>query len=63
MSRDGCSNGSIHRRGPCRFVRGFSCSTLVLMTLAAAGFLSAASLLFHLGLHRYKSGSAIQTEV
>ena len=48
---------------PAGFVRGFSWSTLGLMTLAAAGFMSAAILLFHLGLHRYESGSAIQTEV
>jgi len=48
---------------PAGFVRGFSWSTLGLMTLAAAGFLSAAILLFHLGLRRYESGSAIQTEV
>jgi ABC-2 type transport system permease protein len=48
---------------PAGFVRGFSWSTLGLMTLAAAGFMSAAILLFHLGLRRYESGSAIQTEV
>ncbi|KAF0108540.1 MAG: hypothetical protein FD146_426 [Anaerolineaceae bacterium] len=48
---------------PAGFVKAFSWSTLGLMTLAAAGFLAAAILLFHLGLRRYESGSAIQTEV
>jgi hypothetical protein len=31
--------------------------------MAAAGFLSLALFLFHLGLRRYESGSAIQVEV
>jgi len=48
---------------PAGFVRGFSWSTLGLMTLAAVGFLSLAILLFRLGLRRYESGSAIQVEV
>jgi len=48
---------------PAGFVRSFSWSTLGLMSLAAAGFLSLAVLLFRLGLRRYESGSAIQVEV
>lgn len=48
---------------PAGFVRNFSWSTLGLMALAATGFLSFAILLFHLGLRRYESGSAIQVEV
>jgi ABC-2 type transport system permease protein len=48
---------------PAGFVRNFSWSTLGLMSLAAAGFLSLAVLLFRLGLRRYESGSAIQVEV
>lgn len=48
---------------PAGFVRGFSWSSLGLMLLAAAGFLTLALSLFHLGLHRYESGSAIQVEV
>jgi len=48
---------------PAGFVRSFSWSSLGLMALAAAGFLSLAILLFRLGLRRYESGSAIQVEV
>ena len=48
---------------PAGFVRSFSWSTLGLMSLAAAGFLAAAILVFHVGLRRYESGSAIQVEV
>jgi ABC-2 type transport system permease protein len=48
---------------PAGFVRSFSWSTLGLMSLAAAGFLSLAVLFFRLGLRRYESGSAIQVEV
>lgn len=48
---------------PAGFVRGFSWTTLGIMSLAAVGFLTIAILLFHLGLRRYESGSAIQVEV
>ncbi len=48
---------------PAGFVRTFSWSTLGLMTLGAAGFMAFASLIFHIGLRRYESGSAIQVEV
>ncbi len=48
---------------PAGFVRSFSWSTLGIMALAAAGFLALAVLVFHLGLRRYESGSAIQVEV
>jgi hypothetical protein len=34
-----------------------------LMAGAAAGFLIGSIFIFHLGLHHYESGSAIQTEV
>jgi ABC-2 type transport system permease protein len=48
---------------PAGFVRGFSWATLGEMALAAAVFNSLAILVFHLGLRRYESGSAIQVEV
>jgi ABC-2 type transport system permease protein len=48
---------------PASFVRSFSWSGLGQMLLAAAGFLGLALVLFHLGLRRYESGSAIQVEV
>ena len=48
---------------PAGFVRSFSWSSLGLMFLAAVGFLALALLVFHLGLRRYESGSAIQVEV
>jgi ABC-2 type transport system permease protein len=48
---------------PAGFVRNFSWSSLGLLILAAVGFLSLALILFHLGLRRYESGSAIQVEV
>jgi ABC-2 type transport system permease protein len=48
---------------PAGFVRGFSWSALGQMALAAVGFLGLAIALFHLGLRRYESGSAIQVEV
>jgi len=48
---------------PAGFVREFSWSTLGWMALGAAGFLTVALVLFHLGLRRYESGSAIQVEV
>ncbi len=48
---------------PAGFVSSFSWSSLGLMSLAAAGFLVIAVLLFRVGLRRYESGSAIQVEV
>jgi ABC-2 type transport system permease protein len=48
---------------PAGFVRGFSWSLLGQMSMAALGFLGLAVVLFHLGLRRYESGSAIQIEV
>ena len=48
---------------PAGFVRAFDWSTLGLMALAAVGFLGFSILVFHLGLRRYESGSAIQVEV
>ena len=48
---------------PAGFVRDFSWPTLGLMALAAGGFLAIALAIFHLGLRRYESGSAIQVEV
>ncbi len=48
---------------PAGFVQQFTWSTLGLMTLGATGFLSLAILVFHAGLRRYESGSAIQVEV
>ena len=48
---------------PAGFVHSFSWSSLGLMSLASVGFLALALFLFHLGLRRYESGSAIQVEV
>jgi ABC-2 type transport system permease protein len=48
---------------PAGFVHEFSWSTLGLMCIASLGFLSIAISIFHIGLRRYESGSAIQTEV
>jgi ABC-2 type transport system permease protein len=48
---------------PATFVRGFSWNLLGQMGLGAIVFLSLALFLFHLGLRRYESGSAIQVEV
>lgn len=48
---------------PAGFVRGFDWILLGQMALAAAGFLGLALSIFHLGLRRYESGSAIQVEV
>jgi ABC-2 type transport system permease protein len=48
---------------PAGFVRSFSWLALGQMLLAAIGFLGFALFLFHLGLRRYESGSAIQVEV
>jgi len=48
---------------PAGFVRGFSWYLLGQMTLASFSFLALAVFLFHLGLRRYESGSAIQVEV
>jgi ABC-2 type transport system permease protein len=48
---------------PAGFVKSFSWSTLAMMFLGASGFLVVAILVFQAGLHRYESGSAIQTEV
>lgn len=48
---------------PTGFVRAFSWSVLGQMVLVAAIFLSLAIFIFHRGLARYESGSAIQTQV
>lgn len=48
---------------PTGFVRAFSWSVLWQMLLVSAIFLSLALLIFHRGLARYESGSAIQTQV
>jgi ABC-2 type transport system permease protein len=48
---------------PAGFVHSFSWPSLGLMSMAAVGFLALAFFLFHLGLRRYESGSAIQVEV
>ena len=45
---------------PAGFVHGFSWPLLGQMCLAATGFLALAVFLFHFGLQRYESGSAIQ---
>lgn len=48
---------------PTEFVRSFSWSNVGLLLLAAIGFLSAALLVFHIGLRRYESGSALQIQI
>jgi ABC-2 type transport system permease protein len=48
---------------PAGFVRAFDWGTIGLMALGACGFLAFGAGLFQLGLRRYESGSAIQTEV
>ena len=48
---------------PTGFIIHFSWPALGEMCLAAVGLLTAAMLVFHLGLRRYESGSAIQVEV
>mgnify|MGYP000539575091 CR=1 FL=1 len=48
---------------PASFVRSFGWDTLAQLTLGAAILLGIAVLVFHTGLRRYESGSALQTEV
>lgn len=48
---------------PAEFIRAFSWSTLAQLFLGAIAFLALAIITFNIGLHRYESGSAIQTEV
>jgi ABC-2 type transport system permease protein len=47
---------------PASFVRGFSWADMALLALGAASFLGLAILVFHAGLRRYESGSAITTQ-
>ena len=48
---------------PAEFVRSFSWTALGQLLLVAALFLTLATVIFHRGLQRYESGSAIQTQV
>jgi ABC-2 type transport system permease protein len=48
---------------PSGFVRAFSWSVLGQMLLVTTIFLTLAIVIFHRGLARYESGSAIQTQV
>jgi ABC-2 type transport system permease protein len=48
---------------PAEFVRSFSWGQLGMMTAAAGGLLALALFVFHRGLRRYESGSAIQVQV
>ncbi len=48
---------------PAAFVRAFSWSTLLQLMAASLAFMSLAGVVFHRGLRRYESGSAIQVEV
>lgn len=48
---------------PAEFVRAFSWQGLGQLLLAAGVFLALAVVIFHQGLRRYESGSAIQTQV
>jgi ABC-2 type transport system permease protein len=48
---------------PAEFVGAFSWSSLLQLLIGASALLAVALWLFHTGLRRYESGSAIQTEV
>jgi ABC-2 type transport system permease protein len=48
---------------PAEFIRVFTWQTLGQLLFGAIAFLGLAILIFHLGLRRYESGSAIQVEV
>ncbi len=48
---------------PAEFIRAFSWQVLGELLLGATGFLSLAIFIFHKGLRRYESGSAIQIEI
>jgi len=48
---------------PAEFIRAFTWYTLAELLLGAIGFLTLAIITFNIGLRRYESGSAIQTEV
>lgn len=48
---------------PASFARSFDWGTLATMTVGAITFLGLAIVLFHVGLRRYESGSAIQIEI
>ncbi|HNO31360.1 MAG TPA: ABC-2 family transporter protein, partial [Anaerolineales bacterium] len=48
---------------PAEFVRSFSWQSLLQVTAASVVFLILAVTIFHSGLRRYESGSAIQVEV
>jgi ABC-2 type transport system permease protein len=48
---------------PAEFIKGFSWGSLLNMLIGAVGFLVVSAAVFHLGLKRYESGSAIQVEV
>ncbi len=48
---------------PAEFVRSFSWSVLGQLVVATLVFLGLAIVIFHRGLRRYESGSAIQTQV
>ena len=48
---------------PAEFIRAFSWQVLGELLLGAIGFLALAIFIFHRGLRRYESGSAIQIEI
>jgi ABC-2 type transport system permease protein len=48
---------------PAEFIRAFSWQVLGELLLGATGFLALAMFVFHKGLRRYESGSAIQIEI
>ena len=48
---------------PAEFIRAFSWQVLGELLLGATGFLALAIFIFHKGLRRYESGSAIQIEI
>jgi len=48
---------------PAEFIRAFTWGNLVLLVGAASGFLTLSVFVFHRGLRRYESGSAIQVQL
>jgi len=48
---------------PAEFIRAFTWSNLVVLAGAATGFLALSVIVFHRGLRRYESGSAIQIQL
>jgi ABC-2 type transport system permease protein len=48
---------------PAEFIRTFTWENLLFLSAAGVGFLGVSTLVFHRGLRRYESGSAIQVQL